>query len=121
MFLEIVYFYAMRSFLILFFIVFSIGSTIFEYTSHDFSCVDEMAVHSLEATHLHGEQAAPFPVSCHDSNCFGSAHFGHGFYCQPQHPSVSFSFSSFLSVPTYLDFNHHSLVYLDSLLRPPLA
>lgn len=59
--------------------------------------------------------------SCHDSNCYGTAHFGHGFYCSP----LQFLVNEIIPISnkhlnSFYTKDRVYLVHLDSPFRPPL-
>lgn len=58
---------------------------------------------------------------CHDSNCYGSAHFGHGFYYSSVQESFDkSSIHSTKLVDSFYFSSPISLVHLDGPFRPPL-
>jgi hypothetical protein len=89
-------------------------STVLEYGSYE-------SFHENDVTSLDLSNHCDEPISdCHDSNCYGSAHFGHGFYYQtPPFQFISKNIPSTV-VLQFSTINFLSLVYLDGLFRPPL-
>lgn len=119
---------SMKLFLTAFFIFFSLLSSAVEHYENE-NCSDQyfaLASDALISSHVdclpaHSHENETKSKGCHESNCFGSAHFGHGFYCEPKNsqfePKTFIHFTSLV----FNSVNHHSLVYLDNLFRPPLA
>ena len=116
----------MKSTLLIFFILFSLGSSLFEQVEasicsdevmsvyNDHSCFTNFSTHNT--THSRSE------TSCHDSNCFGSAHFGHGYYYSPElvinalPQNLIFRNVSLFAVEQFI-----STVHLEGPFRPPLS
>lgn len=115
----------MKSALLILFVFFSLLSSMVESAEVSESCssVEEHAVLKLHCnSEKHPVAEAPaHSHTCHDSNCYGSAHFGHGYY----YPQKSFSKIEIqpgllLGMGLANIQNSRSSVFLDGPFRPPL-
>lgn len=113
------------------FVLTFIAISMFSSLSESFASVDvceemnvESSNRSATVSAIGGGSNHPFTEhksDCHDSNCYGSAHFGHGFYYSSDQeafdksatPSAKLIDSFYFSSPI-------SLVHLDGPFRPPL-
>jgi hypothetical protein len=112
----------MKLFLTAFFIFFSLLTTVLENGDHRFCEKESSTISVISSSNSHHHQCAnEHQTNCNDSNCFGSAHFGHGYYDKPNDIAGLSSLNGIPLLQTFSSFNHHSLVYLDSIFRPPLA
>jgi len=112
----------MKLFLTAFFIFFSLLTTVLENGDHSLCEKEKTTISQISSSNDHHHQCTnEHQTNCNDSNCFGSAHFGHGYYNKPSAVTGLSSLSSVEFKQTFSSFDHHSLVYLDSIFRPPLA
>lgn len=116
----------MKTVFILTFIVLSMFSSLSEGFGTLDTCV-ELNVKSSEpcaVVAIGGGSTHPVTEhksDCHDSNCYGSAHFGHGFYYSPVQESIEKSaIHSAKLIETFYFSSPISLVHLDGPFRPPL-
>lgn len=112
----------MKLFLTAFFIFFSLLTTVLENGDHSLCEKENATVSQISSSNDHHHECAnEHQTNCNDSNCFGSAHFGHGYYDKPTDVARLSTLNGIPLNQTFTSFNHHSLVYLDSIFRPPLA
>lgn len=109
----------MKMFLTISFILMSLLSTFVEeesLVSFDLDCESvSLSCADKEPIKNHNDH------HCHESNCFESTHFGHGFYFAESPFTVNSSKIEISQILGFFYSGHHSLVYLDNLFRPPLS
>lgn len=116
----------MKSFLVIFYILFSLGSSLIEQAEAS-TCSDEvMSAHTDHSCFTNSPvsaNASSHPEkTCHDSNCFGSAHFGHGYYYAPKLFIDGFYRSqTFRKIAPRSSNQFISAVHLEGPFRPPLS
>lgn len=111
----------MKLFLTVSFIIFSLFSSIIEYRAIELPLDTTSISSNTIKEHVESNCDQSEKNHCHDSNCFGSAHFGHGFYYLEDAVLVAHDLTVLYLNPTFPFLSHKSAVYLDSIFRPPLA